>query len=314
MRVLVTGAAGFIGSNLVEGLLQRGDEIVGLDALTDYYDPAIKRANVERLSSPRYRFIEGDVADLDGETLAGYEVGAVLHLAGQPGVRGSWGEQFGAYTHANVLSTQRLLEAVKAVPGVRLIYASSSSVYGQAETYPTTEETLPAPYSPYGVTKLAGEHLVGLYRANDGLDTVAFRFFTVYGPGQRPDMAFTRFLRAARDGESIRVFGNGEQIRDFTYVGDITSALIAALDADQPLPPVMNLSGGSSVSVNEVLDVVRSVTGLDVAVRYEPHVRGDVFRTGGSSEKAQTALGWHPRTTLESGLERQWGWVRGLGA
>ncbi|NUU04777.1 NAD-dependent epimerase/dehydratase family protein [Leifsonia sp. C5G2] len=312
MRVLVTGAAGFIGSNLVESLLQRGDEVVGLDALTDYYDPAIKRANVERLASPRYRFIEGDLADLDAETLVGLDVRAVLHLAGQPGVRGSWGEQFGAYTHANVLATQRLLEAVKAAPGVRVIYASSSSVYGQAETYPTTEETLPAPYSPYGVTKLAGEHLVGLYRANDGLDTVAFRFFTVYGPGQRPDMAFTRFLTAARDGDTIRVFGDGEQIRDFTYVGDIVSALIAALDSERPLPRVMNLSGGSSVSVNQVLDVVRSVTGLDVGVRYEPHVRGDVFRTGGSSEKAQDALGWHPETSLESGLARQWEWVRGL--
>lgn len=206
-----------------------------------------------------------------------------------------------------------MLEAVKDTDGVRLVYASSSSVYGQAESYPTTEETLPAPHSPYGVTKLAGEHLAHLYRANYGLDTVALRFFTVYGPWQRPDMAFTRFLRAVSSGEAITVFGDGTQIRDFTYVGDIVSALLAAMGADGTLPPVMNLSGGSSVSVNEVLSVIGDVTGCPVDVRYEPAVRGDVFRTGGSSERAAQALGWVPQTSLRRGLERQWAWVRDVG-
>lgn len=313
IRVLVTGAAGFIGSNLVRTLLERGDDVIGVDSLTSYYDPAIKRANLDAFVSPRFRFVEADLADIDTQTLLSYGVDAIAHLAGQPGVRGSWGEQFGAYTHANITATQRLLEALKGAPGVRLVYASSSSVYGQAESYPTTEETLPAPHSPYGVTKLAGEHLVQLYRANYGLDTVALRFFTVYGPGQRPDMAFTRFLRAVAAGEPISVFGDGEQIRDFTYVGDIVAALIAAMDAQGPLPRVMNLSGGSSVSVNEVLAVIGEVTGETVDVRYEPTVRGDVFRTGGSSELARDALGWTPRVTLRQGLERQWEWVRGLG-
>jgi len=225
-------------------------------------------------------------------------------------VRGSWGDKFGAYTHANISATQRLLEAAKSVAGVRVIYASSSSVYGQAETYPTTEDVTPAPYSPYGVTKLAGEHLVHLYRANDGLDTVAFRFFTVYGPGQRPDMAFTRFLRAVAQREPIRVFGTGEQIRDFTYVGDIVTALVGAVDAAGELPRVMNLSGGSSVSVNEVLGVIGDITGETVDVRYETAVRGDVFRTGGSSALARAALGWEPRTSLEEGIANQWAWVR----
>jgi nucleoside-diphosphate-sugar epimerase len=312
IRVLVTGAAGFIGSNLVRTLLERGDEVVGVDSLTPYYDPAIKRANVEAFDSPRFRFIEADLADIDTETLLSYRVDAIAHLAGQPGVRGSWGDQFGAYTHANVTATQRLLEALKGAPGVRLVYASSSSVYGQAESYPTTEDTLPAPHSPYGVTKLAGEHLVHLYRANYALDTVALRFFTVYGPGQRPDMAFTRFLGAVSAGEPIHVFGDGEQIRDFTYVGDIVAAMIAAMEADGPLPRVMNLSGGSSVSVNQVLAVIGEVTGGTVDVRYEPTVRGDVFRTGGSSELARDALGWTPRVSLPEGLERQWEWVRGL--
>lgn len=312
IRVLVTGAAGFIGSNLVRSLLERGDDVVGVDSVTPYYEPAIKRANLASLESPRFRFVEADVADLDEEALRSFRVQAIVHLAGQPGVRGSWGEQFGAYTHANIAATQRLLESAKVLDGVRVVYASSSSIYGQAESYPTTEDTIPAPFSPYGVTKLAGEHLVHLYRANDGMDSVALRFFTVYGPGQRPDMAFTRFLRAVRAGESIRVFGDGEQIRDFTFVGDIVAALVAAVDAAPGLPPVMNLSGGSSVSVNQILDVIREVTGEPVDVRYETAVRGDVFRTGGSSDRARSALGWQPRTSLHDGLERQWEWVRGL--
>jgi UDP-glucuronate 4-epimerase len=296
----------------VRSLLERGDEVVGIDSVTDYYDPSIKRSNLDALAGARFRFVESDVAGIDGDALRAYDVQAIAHLAGQPGVRGSWGDQFGAYTHANITATQRLLEAVKEVPGVRLVYASSSSVYGQAESYPTTEETIPAPHSPYGVTKLAGEHLAHLYRANYAVDTVALRFFTVYGPGQRPDMAFTRFLRSVSSGDPITVFGDGTQIRDFTYVGDIVSAVVAAMDAEGTLPPVMNLSGGSSVSVNEVLSVIGDVTGLPVDVRYEPAVRGDVFRTGGSSELAERALGWLPQTSLRQGLERQWAWIRGL--
>ncbi|MFF1878080.1 NAD-dependent epimerase/dehydratase family protein [Leifsonia sp. NPDC058230] len=312
MRVLVTGAAGFIGSYLARELLARGDEVVGVDSVTPYYDTAIKRANLARLVSPAFRFVEIDLVTVTADQLAGFEVDAIVHLAGQPGVRGSWGSQFDSYTHANVEATQRLLEAVKGLERrPRFVYASSSSIYGQAESYPTDERALPQPFSPYGVTKLAGEHLVNLYRANFDLDTVAFRFFTVYGPGQRPDMAFTRFLRAADEGGPITIYGDGEQIRDFTFVGDIVDALILAVNAEGPMPPVMNLSGGSSVSVNEVLETIREITGRELDVTYLDAVLGDVFRTGGSNELARTALGWEPRRSLREGLTEQWQWVSG---
>lgn len=191
----------------------------------------------------------------------------------------------------------------------RFVYASSSSVYGQAETYPTTETMLPQPFSPYGVTKLAGEHLTGLYRANYDLPTVAFRFFTVYGPAQRPDMAFTRFLRAAASGAPISIYGTGEQVRDFTFVDDVVSALTLSGQSPKALPPVMNLSGGSSVSVNEVLDTIRDVSGKNLVVDYVDAVKGDVTRTGGDSSLALTSLGWAPQTSLSEGLKRHFDWI-----
>jgi nucleoside-diphosphate-sugar epimerase len=258
--------------------------------------------------------VELDLVDLTGEQLAEFQVDAIVHLAGQPGVRGSWGSQFDSYTHANVEATQRLLEVVKGLERrPRFVYASSSSIYGQAESYPTDETALPQPFSPYGVTKLAGEHLVNLYRANFRLDTVAFRFFTVYGPGQRPDMAFTRFLRAAHEGSPITIYGDGKQIRDFTFVGDIVDALILAVNADGDLPSVMNLSGGSSVSVNEVLETIREITGCELNVGYLDAVLGDVYRTGGSNDLARRALGWEPRRTLREGLTEQWQWIQDAG-
>ncbi|MFE4469947.1 NAD-dependent epimerase/dehydratase family protein [Leifsonia sp. NPDC056824] len=309
---MVTGGAGFIGSTLVAALLRRGDEVVVVDALTPYYDPALKRAALESVAGPGLTVVEADLNTLDlAPVLDGAD--AVVHLAGQPGVRKSWGDDFVAYTRANVDATQRVLESiVRTSPGTRFLYASSSSVYGQAETYPTHEEMLPRPLSPYGVTKLAGEHLTGLYAESFGVQTAAFRFFTVYGPRQRPDMAFTRFLGAARDGSPITVYGTGEQIRDFTFVGDIVEALIAGLDATSALPRVMNLSGGSSVSVNEVLETIAAVTGRRLDVQRLDPVRGDVFRTGGDSTRAREALGWEPEVTLEEGLRRQWEWIRSL--
>jgi nucleoside-diphosphate-sugar epimerase len=309
IRVIVTGGAGFIGSTLVSALLDRGDEVTVVDSFAPYYDPALKRAALAALAGPRLRVVEGDLNELD---LAPIVRGAdgIVHLAGQPGVRKSWGDDFLTYTRANVDATQRVLEAVaRNAPETRFLYASSSSVYGQAETYPTTEKMLPRPLSPYGVTKLAGEHLTNLYSENFGLQAAAFRFFTVYGPRQRPDMAFTRFLTAARDGEPITVYGTGEQIRDFTFVGDIVAALIAGLDASWPLPPVMNLSGGSSVSVNEVLETIAHVTGRELDIRRLDPVRGDVFRTGGDSSLVREALGWSPAVGLEEGLARQWSWI-----
>jgi nucleoside-diphosphate-sugar epimerase len=254
--------------------------------------------------------VEDDLNQTDLPALLAPGFDAIVHLAGQPGVRKSWGEDFSAYSRGNVEATQRLLEAtLRASPAARFVYASSSSVYGQAETYPTTEAMLPRPHSPYGVTKLAGEHLVSLYRDNFGLATTAFRFFTVYGPRQRPDMAFTRFLTAAWERSPITVYGTGEQVRDFTYVDDIVSALNAAVNTDAELPRVMNLSGGSSVSVNEVLATISEITRRPLDVQRTESVRGDVFRTGGDSSVARHALGWTPRTSLRRGLERQWDWV-----
>lgn len=286
--------------------------MVVVDALTPYYDPALKRAALAAMAVPGLSVIQADLNTADlAPVLEGAD--AVVHLAGQPGVRKSWGDDFVAYTRANVDATQRVLETiVQATPGTRFLYASSSSVYGQAETYPTHEDMLPRPISPYGVTKLAGEHLTGLYAESFGVWTAAFRFFTVYGPRQRPDMAFTRFLTAARDGAPITVYGTGEQIRDFTFVGDIVDALIAAVDAPVPLPRVMNLSGGSSVSVNEVLETIAAVTGVELDVQRLDPVRGDVFRTGGDSSRAHEALGWQPKVALVEGLRRQWEWVRSL--
>jgi UDP-glucuronate 4-epimerase len=310
IRALVTGSAGFVGSTLSRTLLSQGHSVVGIDNLSGYYDRALKLRNLESLASADSTFVEADLNTADLDALLSSGIDAVFHLAGQPGIRGSWGDQFTTYTRANVDATQRLLEASLRYGELkRFVYASSSSVYGQAETFPTSETTLPQPFSPYGVTKLAGEHLTGLYRANYNLPTVAFRFFTVYGPAQRPDMAFTRFLRAAATGSKISIYGSGEQVRDFTFVDDIVAALISSAVAPHSLPPVMNLSGGSSVSVNDVLRTIREISGSQLDVEYIDAVKGDVSRTGGDSSLALSALGWSPRTPLAEGLRRHYEWV-----
>ncbi|KQR24287.1 UDP-glucose 4-epimerase [Agreia sp. Leaf335] len=311
MKALVTGAAGFVGSTLSRRLLEQGHGVLAIDNLSSYYDRPLKTRNVESYSAlPGATFIEADLNTVDLDALLSDGIDVVFHLAGQPGIRGSWGQDFALYTRANVDATQRLLEASMRYGKLqRFVYASSSSVYGQAETYPTTETMLPQPFSPYGVTKLAGEHLTGLYRANYDLPTVAFRFFTVYGPAQRPDMAFTRFLRAAASGAPISIYGTGEQVRDFTFVDDVVSALTLSGQSPKALPPVMNLSGGSSVSVNEVLDTIRDVSGKNLVVDYVDAVKGDVTRTGGDSSLALTSLGWAPQTSLSEGLKRHFDWI-----
>ncbi|QAY74585.1 NAD-dependent epimerase/dehydratase family protein [Agromyces protaetiae] len=308
MRVLVTGAAGFIGSTTAEALLGRGHDVVGIDSFTDYYDPARKRRNAEASVAAGVRFVEGDLLTLPLDDLLA-DVEVVIHLAGQPGVRASWGESFDEYLQLNVHTTQRLLEASRRADITRFVYASSSSVYGQADSYPTDESMLPRPFSPYGVTKLAGEHLVSLYRENYGLPTVSFRFFTVYGPRQRPDMAFSRFFASAIAGAPVTVYGDGTQIRDFTFVGDVADALLRVSAHDGPLPPVMNLAGGSSVTVLEVLDTIAAITGRRVDIEHLPTVNGDVFRTGGVAHLARETLGWTPRTALANGLRAQFDWI-----
>jgi UDP-glucuronate 4-epimerase len=309
MKVLVTGVAGFIGSKIARRLLDDNHKVVGIDSVTGYYDVSMKRANLASLACGEFQFSEEDIlsADLDA-LLDGVDV--VIHQAGQPGVRSSWGYEFETYVNANVLATQRLLEAsTKATEPIRFVYASSSSVYGDAETYPSIETDRPRPISPYGVTKLAGEHLVTLYATNFGLSTVSLRYFTVFGPGQRPDMAFTRFARAAVRDETITIFGTGKQVRDFTYVDDVVNAnLLVAL---QPIIPgsVFNVAGGSSVSINEVLDLFAELRGRPLTVERIAGVRGDVFRTGGDTEAIQRAVGWKPCTPLHEGLARQYEWA-----
>jgi UDP-glucuronate 4-epimerase len=306
MSVLVTGVAGFIGSAIARRLLDDGQQVVGIDCFSDYYDRSLKDANLATIPEAGFTFVEGNLTALDlDEALSGVDV--VFHEAGQPGVRKSWGQDFSTYVDANVLATQRLLEAAKRATSLqRLVYASSSSVYGNAARYPTTEQDVPRPLSPYGVTKLAAEHLCTLYAENFGVPTVSLRYFTVYGPGQRPDMAFNRFIRATLAGQPVEVYGNGEQIRDFTFVGDVVGAHILAARGDAPAGSVFNVSGGTSVTVNEVLDILSTISGGELRVNRTDAVAGDVRRTGGSAERIQTALGWRPTVDIEAGLRAQW--------
>jgi nucleoside-diphosphate-sugar epimerase len=312
VKALVTGVAGFIGSNLARRLLADGHDVVGVDALTDYYDPQIKRSNLRRADDPRFRFVEGDLNTVDlAPLLADTEV--VFHEAGQPGVRSSWGSDFGRYASDNICATQRLLEEARKAGGLRrFVYASSSSVYGEAERYPTEETDRPQPVSPYGVTKLAAEHLCSLYAHNYGLPTVSLRYFTVYGPGQRPDMAFTRFCLAVHEDRPIDLYGSGEQIRDFTYVDDVVEANLrvgAADTAQVPAGAVYNVAGGSSVSVLEVLAMLGAISGKEVGITRAPAVAGDVSRTGGTTDAIRRATGWDPKVGLREGLEEQYRWA-----
>jgi UDP-glucuronate 4-epimerase len=306
VTVLITGVAGFVGSALARRLLAAGERVVGVDCLTDYYDPGLKQGNLASIPAEGFSFVGEDLntADLDA-LLEGVTV--VFHEAGQPGVRKSWGEDFATYVDANVLATQRLLEAARRAPDLqRLVYASSSSVYGNALAYPTTEDDVPRPHSPYGVTKLAAEHLCTLYAENFGVPTVSLRYFTVYGPGQRPDMAFNRFIRAALAGQPIEVYGTGEQIRDFTFVEDVVEANLLAARGDVRPGSVFNISGGTSISVNEVIDVLSGLAGRPIDVERKEAVAGDVRRTGGSADRIRDALGWSPNVDIASGLREQW--------
>ena len=311
MTALVTGAAGFIGSTLVRMLAEAGTDVIGIDNLDPYYDVEWKRRNLRAVAGDRFRFHQADL--LTGplsDLLDGVDV--VYHLAGRPGVRGSWGNEFRLYSSANIDATQRLLEAVRDAPSrPRVVYASSSSVYGDAETYPTHELLLPRPRSPYGVTKLAAEHLCRLYAANFDVHTISLRFFTVYGPGQRPDMAFTRFLTAALEGTEIPLYGSGEQVRDFTYVDDVVRAVIRAGRGDTPSGRVYNVAGGGAHSVNEVLGMVAELSGSQLLIDRRPVSQGDVMRTSADTAAITAALGWSPSVPLRDGLTRQLEWIAG---
>ncbi|HEY8839109.1 MAG TPA: NAD-dependent epimerase/dehydratase family protein [Candidatus Dormibacteraeota bacterium] len=306
---MVTGVAGFIGSHLSERLLAAGHEVVGIDCFTDYYERSRKEQNLEMSrSSDRFRFEAADLVDADlAPLLDGAD--AIYHLAGQPGVRPSWGNQFDRYVRDNVIATQRLLEALKEAPIKRFVFAGSSSVYGDAERFPTKETALPRPVSPYGVTKLAAEHLTHLYTRNFGIPAVSVRYFTVYGPRQRPDMAFSRFMQAMTAGEDIEVFGDGEQTREFTYVSDAVDGTIKASTADV-IGQIFNLGGGSRVTVNKVLATLEEISGLSVRRQNLPAAPGDPRHTGASINLARERLGWEPRVSLREGLTKQWEWFR----
>ena len=313
MKALVTGAAGFIGSHLTSALAAAGHEVVALDVFTDYYDVALKEANVEA-SGVDVRRVDLRSDDI-GDLVADADV--VFHLAAQPGVRLSWAEGFAIYDAHNVLALQRVLEAVAGAGrardghGPRLVFASSSSVYGNADRYPCSEGDAPHPHSPYGVTKLAGEHLCAAYAENFGVQSVALRYFTVYGPRQRPDMAFNRMCTAVLAGTPFPLYGDGSQVRDFTYVGDVVAATIAAGTADVPLTSIVNVAGGSSTSMKEVFDLVGQLAGRELLIDQRPPQPGDVRRTGGDTTRARELLGWQPAVRLEDGLAAQLAWHRG---
>lgn len=310
MRGLITGAAGFIGSHLAERLLADGEEVVGVDCLTDYYDRGSKRANLAAvIDHERFTHVEGDLNDLDLHVLLD-GVDVVYHQAGQPGVRASW-DSFDTYVRDNVAATQRLLDAARDLATPRVVYASSSSVYGDATTYPTTEDMLPRPRSPYGVTKLAAEHLCNVYARNHGVPTVSLRYFTVFGPRQRPDMAMHRLAEAALDGGAFPLFGDGSQVRDFTYVSDIVEAnVLAGARRDVPPGTVVNVSGGSSVDLAWVIGAIERLAGTSIRLDRRGDQAGDVARTGGSSARAREILGWAPTVSIEDGLARQVAWHR----
>jgi UDP-glucuronate 4-epimerase len=311
VRALVTGAAGFVGSHLAEALLDRGDTVLGVDCFTPYYDRATKEANVARAgANERFELAEADLRTCDVEALLS-DVDAVFHQAAQAGVRLSWSDGFADYVGHNVLATQRLLEAVqRARPSARVVYASSSSVYGNQARYPTVETDLPKPFSPYGVTKLAAEHLCGLYAENWGVHTVALRYFTVFGPRQRPDMSIHRLCRAAVDGSRFPRYGDGTQIREFTYVSDIVAGNLAAADGDVAPGTFVNLAGGAEITLNDLIALVGEIAGAPVAIDPGPKQAGDSFRNGGAIDRARELLGWSPQVSLRDGIAAQIAWHR----
>ena len=310
MRFLVTGAAGFIGSQLCQRLIGLGHQVTGVDCFTDYYAPSLKKANLAALADDQaFHLINEDLASADLPALLEPSQ-AVLHLAAQAGVRASWGNSFDAYIHHNITVTQKLLEAMREFPYIPLVYASSSSVYGQAQDFPTRETSPCQPLSPYGVSKLAAENLCQLYHANYGLPTVCLRFFTVYGPRQRPDMAFHRFIRAMLEKREITLWGDGGQSRDFTFVDDIINAVIMAATTPAAQGRIFNLGGGDRADINRVLAILQEQLGVKARIKYHDAAKGDVRDTFADTALARQILNFTPSFSLERGLATQVEWTR----
>jgi nucleoside-diphosphate-sugar epimerase len=316
VKALVTGAAGFIGSHLAAALLERDTPVVGIDSFTDYYPRAVKESNLAVNAGKRdFEFVEASIQSADLPALLD-GVTHVFHLAAQAGVRKSWGRNFQAYTTNNVEASQQLLEACVGRPLTKFIYASSSSLYGDATRIPVApvaEDALPRPVSPYGVTKLAAEHLCNLYWANHQVPTTSVRYFTVYGPRQRPDMAFHRFITAALTNQRIILYGDGTQTRDFTFVSDAVAATIAAGDCGVP-GRAYNVGGGSRVSVNQVLEILARLTGQPLNIAREGAQKGDVRDTYADTSLARADLGFAPKVSLEHGLEAEYRWLSTMSA
>jgi nucleoside-diphosphate-sugar epimerase len=308
-KILVTGAAGFIGSHLVDRLLADGHEVTGIDCFTDYYDIRIKKNNISGASRhDRFTFVGGSLNDVDLHGLLA-DRDVVFHQAAQAGVRASWGKTFESYIDSNVRATQKLCEAARKVALKKLVFASSSSVYGETTELPMKETHPTRPVSPYGVTKLDSENMCLLYRKSFGLPVVCLRYFTVYGPRQRPDMAIHRFLRGAMEGDPVEVFGNGEQTRDFTFVSDVVDANLAAMDYEGE-EAVLNIGGGSRVTINRTLDLVGRYAVGDFDVRYSDTQKGDVPHTYADTSLAQRELTYSPKMDLDRGIEREADWLR----
>jgi UDP-glucuronate 4-epimerase len=298
MKYVVTGAAGFIGSHLSTALTQRGHEVLGVDSFTDYYDPALKEENAAGLDVARIDLAEEDL-ELEG-------VDGLFHLAGQPGVR-SFGEVFEIYVRQNLLASRRVFEAAAAA-GARVVFASSSSVYGDAGSYPTTEAARPRPISPYGITKLGCEHLLYAYATEFGLDAVALRYFTVYGPRQRPDMALARIVEALARGATFELYGDGQQSRSFTYVADGVEATIAAME-NAPPGALYNVGGGAEATMRDAIATLEDISGRTLDLVERPAAPGDVRRTSADTSRIEGDLGWRATTPLEDGLRAQWEWA-----
>lgn len=322
-RVLVTGCAGFLGSSMTDALLAAGHDVVGIDVFSDYYDPRFKRQNLASAAGHKnFRLVEGDLNRLElRELLADREI--CFHFAAQAGVRASWGAEFDVYLHSNIGATQRLLEVIRALrqdgaPFARLVYSSSSSVYGNQQTYPVQEDFPKRPFSPYGVSKLAAEQLCVLYSDNFGVPTSSLRYFTVYGPRQRPDMAFRKFLEAAAQGQPWRIYGDGTQTRDFTYVTDALRANLLAAD-DPNLCGIYNVGGGARTELRAALELLRAAVlrhGIAdrVDIVHEARADGDVAHTFADGSRAGQAIGFRARVSLEEGLDHEAAWVATQGA
>lgn len=300
MKSLVTGCAGFIGSHLAEKLLQEGHEVIGIDCFTDYYPRAVKERNIHNLIKQNgFTFIEQNIINFTEYP----EVDYVFHQAAQAGVRASWGQKFDIYTRNNILATQKILEYYKDRKLTKFVFASSSSIYGNVDKLPIHEDTLKKPYSPYGVTKLAAENLCSLYHMNYNTPVISLRYFTVYGPRQRPDMGINKFVHAALNEDVIEVYGDGTQTRDFTFISDIVQANLLAADTDI-IGEVFNIGGGSRISVNNLLSLIENAVGKKVHIKHIEKQKGDVNHTYADVAKAQKLIGYKPIVTIDEGIEK----------